>query len=200
MKKKPALPIDPNRIHELSAAIDEDHLKEIPDELNAVWDKEIAEAFKALRPQQQTFLIAYLNTGNSAESYRRAYNAAAKDHLAGNAGAQALESIGISTILMKFQQQRTHDLFLSVKTLREATKPNWVQDKSGQWENAGDSPDWASRKDAIAGLTKLRGLNAAEKKELSGPNGGPIDTVMRVEFVDPKPITLHISADPPASA
>jgi len=156
----------PNLIH-----VSEEAESDIPEELGAVWDSAIAAAFAALTPKQQNFLLAYLQTGNAAESYRRAYNALAKDHLAGNAGAQALESIGISTILAKFQEQKTHDLFLAVKTLREmaeATKPEWVESKDGTWENVGDVPDWQARKDAIAGITKLRGLNAADKIEHSG--------------------------------
>jgi len=140
----------------------------IPEELESVWDEAVAQAFAALRPQQQTFLLAYLGTGNAAESYRRAYNPLAKDHLAGNAGAQALETIGISGILAKFQSQRTHDLFLVVKTYREmaeATKPEWTEDSDGQWQNVGDVPDWKARKDGADGLSKIRGLNAPEKVE-----------------------------------
>jgi hypothetical protein len=144
---------------------------DIPEELAPVWDDGIAEAFKALRPQQQTFLLAYIQTGNAAESYRRAYNRNASDHASSSLGAQAMATKGISGILAKFEDQKTHDLFLAVQTLREmayATKPQWQQDKDGQWENAGDVPDWLARKHAVDGLTKLRGLNAADKVEHSG--------------------------------
>jgi hypothetical protein len=138
-----------------------------PEELAAVWDDEIAKAFQALRPQQQNFLMAYMRTGNAAESYRQAYNKLAKDHLASVAGSQVLASIGITSILSKFEDQKTADMFLIVQTYREmiqATKPEWVQnDEDKTWENVGDVPDWKARKDAADGLAKLRGLNAAEK-------------------------------------
>lgn len=143
----------------------------IPEELEPVWDASVAEAFQSLRPKQQDFILHYIQTGNAADSYRRAYNPNASDHFASSLGAQAMASNGIKTILSKFEEQKTHDLFLCVKTLREmagANKPQWQQDRDGQWENAGDVPDWLARKHAVDGLTKLRGLNAADKVEHSG--------------------------------
>lgn len=144
---------------------------DIPEELETIWDAKIEEAFLALTPKQQNFVLAYLRTGRASSAYREAYNPHANEHLAGNGGAQALESKGVQSVLMPFQEQKTHDLFLVVKTFREmaeATKPQWQQDKDGQWENAGDVPDWMARKEAANGLARLRGLNAAEKKEISG--------------------------------
>lgn len=156
----------------------------IPEELEAVWDDKVAAEFAALRPKQQDFLLHYLRTGNAAEAYRRAYNNAVGDHQASSQGAQAMASKGIEAILTLFQEQKTHDLFLCINTLREmaqATKPEWVEDKDGQWQNVGDAPDWGARKDAVVNLAKLRGLNAAEEKKITGSlvvQSAPLDEAL----------------------
>lgn len=138
----------------------------IPEELEIVWDSAIAEAFKALRPKQQDFLLEYLRTGNAAAAYRKAYNPLASDHLASVCGSQVLASSGISGILAKFENRKTEALFRVTKTffdLTEAAKPEWVEDSDGQWQNVGDVPDWKARKDGADGLCKIYGLNAPEK-------------------------------------
>jgi len=142
-----------------------------PEELEIIWDAEIAKAFQALRPQQQDFIIAYLNTGNSAEAYRRAYNPLAKDHLASVAGSRAVASVGIEPILAKFAAHKTEVLFLVMKGYRdmaEAAKPNMVQDDQGQWMNAGDLPDWIARDKALTGLRKIHGLDQPAEVKHSG--------------------------------
>lgn len=143
----------------------------IPDELETVWDTEIAKAFQALRPQQQDFLLQYLRCGNQAEAYRRTYNSQAGDHLASNAGGQALESIGISSILAKFATQKTAMLFKVINgysEMAEATKPNWVKDENGQYENAGNDPDWIARDKALTGIRKVYGLDQPAEVKHSG--------------------------------
>ncbi len=142
-----------------------------PEELATVWDDEIARLFSDLRPQQQEFLIAYLNTGNSAEAYRRVYNPLAKDHLASVAGSRLVASVGIEPILAKFNSYKTEALFSVVQGYREmskATKPEWVQDKEGQWENVGDVPDWQARKEALLGIRKIHGLDQPAEVKHSG--------------------------------
>lgn len=140
----------------------------IPEELEVVWDPGIAIAFKALRPKQQDFLLAFLREGNAAEAYRKAYNRTASDHLASVCGSQHLASLGIQSILSKFENRKVEALFRVTKTffdLTEAVKADWVKDENGQYENAGDTPDWKARKDGADGLCKIYGLNAPEKVE-----------------------------------
>jgi hypothetical protein len=159
----------------------------IPEELSTVWDDDIAQAFKSIRPQQQDFLIAYLNTGNSAEAYRRAYNPLAKEHLASVAGSRLLASVGISLILDKFANNKTEALFLVTQGYRDmakATKPNWVKDENGQYENAGDDPDWQARKEAYLGMRKVHGLD--QPTEIKGS----MDITSRVIQVE-LPTKIH---------
>lgn len=146
-----------------------DIIPSIPEELESVWDKEVAEAFAALRPQQQEFLIQYLQTGIASEAYRRAYNKSASDHLASVSGSQILATLGIRSILLKFASRKTEALFTVLKgyeDMARATKADWVKDENGQYENAGDTPDWQARKEAFIGIRKIHGLDAAEKSEV----------------------------------
>ena len=55
---------------------------DIPEELETVWDKDIAAAFLELNPQQQNFLLAYLKEWNGAEAYRQSYNKLATNEVA----------------------------------------------------------------------------------------------------------------------
>ncbi len=138
----------------------------IPEELSSVWDKDVAAAFDNLRPQQQDFLTAYLHTGIAAAAYRKAYNPQASDHLSSVAGSRMLSSVGIELILLKFASNKTEALFTVLNGYREmaqATKADWVKDENGQYENAGDTPDWQARKEAFIGLRKIHGLDAAER-------------------------------------
>ncbi len=157
----------------------------IPEELEPLWNEEIATAFQALRPQQQDFLLCYLREGNAAAAYRHAYNKLAKDHLASVCGSQHLATLGIQAILTKFASFKTEALFTVIKGYREmaeATRPEWVQDdETKQWENVGNVPDWQARKEAFLGIRKIHGLDAAEKKEVSGSitiQSNPIDEAL----------------------
>ena len=143
----------------------------IPEELETVWDTEIAAIFADLSLKHQDFLLCYLRCGNQAEAYRQVYNPLAKDHLATNGGGQVLASIGISSILLKFANQKTAVLFKVINgysEMAEATKPNWVKDENGQYENAGNDPDWQARKEAFSGMRKVFGLDAPTETKLSG--------------------------------
>lgn len=142
----------------------------MPEELTAVWDDEVAEAYEKLTARQQGFLTAYIQTGNCAESYRRAYNPLASAHLATVCGQSVLSSSAMTPIAEKLLARRTADFFQVHKTfyeMTEAAKPNWVQDEAGQWENTGDEPDWKARKDGADGLARLRGLNAPVEANLN---------------------------------
>lgn len=146
-------------------------LESIPDELETLWDDKVSEAFGKLNPKQQDFLLVYIRKGNAAEAYRKAYNPLADSHLSTVCGNGILSNPIMGNILLKLTEQKTADLLLVSKTFREmveATKPEWVEDKNGQWQNVGDVPDWKARKDAADGLAKLRGLNSPAEVKHSG--------------------------------
>ncbi len=145
---------------------------EPPEELSTVWDDEIAEAFAALNPKQQTFLIHYITSANASESYRKAYNPLANGDVAASCGRQVLSSTHISAILSKFLEQRTQAMFLVQKTFQEAannaTKPIFGKDELGQPILVMDMPDHAVRVKAADSIAKLHGLNAPAEVKHSG--------------------------------
>lgn len=136
----------------------------IPEELESIWDDAVAKEFSALRKQQQDFLLVYLRTGSAATAWRQGYDRPlAGEHLASNSGYQVLEGIGVNAIVKRLQDQKTADLFMVIHGYREmasATKPEWTEDSKGQWQNVGNVPDWQARKEAYAGLRKIRALDA----------------------------------------
>lgn len=143
----------------------------VPEELELVWDDKVAEAFAALVPKQQSFLIEYLKSWNGSDAYRKAYNPLARDEVASANASRLIASDKVGVILARFQERKTEALFTVARTyfdMNQATKPEWVETKDGTWENVGDVPDWKARKDGADGLCKVYGLNAAEKKEITG--------------------------------
>lgn len=156
----------------------------IPDELDTIWNSEVAEVFANMRPKHQEFLIAYLQLGNAAKAYRTAYNPNASNHMAAVSGSKLLTTVGISAILSKFNDRKTEALFVANRIyfdMAEAVQPEWVKDPaSGRWVNVGENPDWGARDNAGKGLTKLYALNAPEKAPEGG--GGTIPAQFAFQF------------------
>jgi hypothetical protein len=138
---------------------------QVPEELESVWDDEIAADFKELNPNQQAFIIAFIgpSKGNAADAYRRGYNRPLiSPESAGGLASSVMRSHQIGRILEKFAGTKTEALFTVVNGYREmaqACKPNWVKDEHGQYENAGDDPDWQARNWAFSGLRGVYGLD-----------------------------------------
>lgn len=151
---------------------DEEIQNVIPEELETVWDKDVAEAFKALSDKHQLFLLEYTKCWSKAEAYRRSYNPMASDDVASSNGSRLIGNSSISGILDKFAQSRTEALFLVQKTYndaaKEASKPIFGKDELGQPILVMEQPDYAVRVKAAEAIAKLHGLNAADKIEHSG--------------------------------
>jgi hypothetical protein len=128
-----------------------------PDELDGVWDEEVAAAFQGLNPKQQIFLIEYLKCGVGSEAYRKSYNAEASDHLASVHGSRLVANTGIRTILTKFADRKEDAMFTVVRTYFDMTGAK------RSTETGREVPDWKSRKDGADGLSRIFGLNAPEK-------------------------------------
>jgi hypothetical protein len=145
---------------------------EIPEELSQIDDAKVIAAFHELNLKQQKFLLHYLANGNGRESYRHAYNQTSDDNVAGVCASRLLTNVKIKAVLAAFQDHKDEDLVLIRKTYvaaaTEAIKPVYGKDASGQPEKIEDLPDHAIRISAAEKLAKLHGLNAAEKKEISG--------------------------------
>ena len=162
----------------------------IPEELEAVWDDEIAKVFKGLLPKQQNFLVTYVSCWNAAEAYRKSHNPLAKTETASANGSRLIANDSVSLILAKFANNKTEALFLVQKTYneaaREASKPIFGKDDEGQPILVMDQPDYAVRVKAAEAIAKLHGLNQPAEIKHSGdiamthkyniPNKRPIGT------------------------
>lgn len=126
-----------------------------------------------LTPKQEAFALAFFETGNAAEAYRRAYDVAsdAKDHWIYVEAGQLLDHPEIALRLKSLQERaERHSIYTRNKALDE------YEDARKAALTLGNPSAMVS---AINGKVKLFGLEAPTKSrvELSGPNGGPIQNI-----------------------
>jgi hypothetical protein len=143
---------------------------DIPEELEPVWNADVASAFATLEARQRVFLLTYVKTWNGAEAYRQAYNPLANDHIATNSGSRLLAKEGIKIVLEAFLDTQIEDLLLVKRTYVEAaktaSKPIFGKDDLGQPIMVMEQPDHDVRIKAAQALAKLHGFNAADKVEV----------------------------------
>ncbi len=130
----------------------------------------------ALTPKQEAFALAYVETGNASEAYRRAYNA-------GNMKPE--------TVNRRAKEAMKHGpITARIKELKAATVERHVltvDDILSELEEAralaagGEKPQPAAMVAASMGKAKLLGM-LTDKMEHSGKDGGPIDHSLRVSF------------------
>lgn len=125
-----------------------------------------------LTPKQEAFALAYLETGNAAEAYRRAYDVApdAKDGWLYVEACQMLDNPNIALRLAELQDQAAK---LSIFTVHKAAE-EFEQVRVAAMAAA----NHAAANGAITGKVKLFGLEPATKAkfEHTGAGGGPIQT------------------------
>lgn len=145
-----------------------------PEELDDVWDDEVAEKFRALTPKHQVFLLEYIKTEfEGAEAYRRAYNDECTNEVAAASASRLLRNVNISYILGRIKDAATEDLFIVLKAYktaaRDAVKPVKVlmvkdaETGTETVETVIDVPDHQTRIKGAEALAKLRGFNSPEK-------------------------------------
>ena len=125
-----------------------------------------------LTPKQEAFALAYFETGNAAEAYRRAYDVAenAKDSWIYVEACQLLDHPKISLRLQALQEQAEKlSMFTRLKALEEYEEARMLAMREGSASAAVG---------AVTGKVKLFGLEAPAKSRLEhvGKNGGPIQT------------------------
>ena len=125
-----------------------------------------------LTPKQEAFCVAYIETGNAAEAYRRAYDVkAATQH---------------STIYVKASELlRSGKVSVRVKELQALAVETAIYSKQKAFEEYEAARQLALEKEnpsaavaAVTGKVKLFGLDAPVKQitEHTGKDGGPIQT------------------------
>ena len=135
-----------------------------------------------LTPKQEAFALAYVETGNASEAYRRSYNAEKMKPSVIAVKASELLAHGNVSVRVKELQSAAldeHKITMSdiLRELEEARVVALQQEK----------PQAAAMVAASMGKAKLLGL-LTDKTELTGKDGGPVETVTRVTrtIVDPR--------------
>lgn len=124
----------------------------------------------ALTPKQEAFALAYLETGNAAEAYRRAYEVSesARDSWIYVEACQLLDNPKIALRLEELQAQAAKLSLYSKKAAFEEYEA--ARELAHKVEN----PSAAVA--AVSGKVKLFGLDRPGRWEITGPDGGPIQT------------------------
>lgn len=127
---------------------------------------------QALTPKQEAFALAYFETGNAAEAYRRAYDVSenARDQWLYVEASQLLDHPLITLRLEALQEQAAK---LAMFTRQKAMEEYEEARKIAREEKAP-----AAMVSATNGKVKLFGLDAPTKikAEMTGKDGGPIQT------------------------
>lgn len=125
-----------------------------------------------LTPKQEAFALAYFETGNAAEAYRRAYDVSenARDQWLYVEASQLLDHPDIALRLEALQEQAARlVIFTRQKAMEEYEEARLLAIKAV-------AP--AAAVSATTGKVKLFGLDAPTKirAEMTGKDGGPIQT------------------------
>lgn len=130
----------------------------------------------ALTPKQEAFALAYVETGNASEAYRRAYNAGnMKPETVNRTAKELMDNPKIAA--------RVHEIRSAHVERHETT----VDDILRELEEARvvalqqEKPQAAAMVAASMGKAKLLGM-LTDKTEVTGKDGGPIDHSLRVSF------------------
>ncbi len=133
-----------------------------------------------LTPKQEAFALAYVETGNASEAYRRAYNAEKMTAVSVNRKAKELLDNGkIAARVAELQAAHVERHKLTVDDLLAELE------EARQAALAAETAQSSAAVAATMGKAKLLGLDK-QVIEHSGPNGGPIPTTPTViELVAP---------------
>lgn len=129
-----------------------------------------------LTQKQEAFALAYVETGNASEAYRRAYDAGKMKPETVTKRASELLANGEVTGRVQQLQAATverHEITVDdlIRELEEARTAASNQEK----------PQAAAMVAATLGKAKLLGM-LTDKTELTGKDGGPVDHSIKVSF------------------
>lgn len=130
-----------------------------------------------LTPKQEAFALAYVETGNASEAYRRAYSAEKMKPASVAVNASKLLADAKVALRVQGLQEKAverHEITVDdlIRELEEARTAASNQEK----------PQAAAMVAATLGKAKLLGM-LTDKTELTGAGGGAVETVTRIELV-----------------
>lgn len=125
-----------------------------------------------MTPKQEAFAMAYVETGNASEAYRRAYDVAetTKPATIWEEASRTLANPDVTARVMELQKEAAERLFVTVESLtKELDEDRQLARQEGQASAAIS---------AVMGKAKLHGL-ITDKRELSGSLniGAALDTL-----------------------
>lgn len=118
-----------------------------------------------LTPKQEAFALAYFETGNAAEAYRRAYDVAenARDEWLYVEASQLLDHPKISLRLKSLSEQAAEfSIYTRHKAMEELEEARGVAKKNAQA---------AAMVSATSAKIKLLGLDKPSRLEVTNPDG-----------------------------
>jgi len=123
-----------------------------------------------LTRKQEAFVVAYLETGNAAEAYRRAYDVdeSARDSWLYVEACQMLDNPKIARRLAEVQEQAVQ---LAIYTRQSA-----MEELEAARSLAMGEAQAAAAVSAINAKIKLFGMDRPKRLEISGPGGKPIES------------------------
>lgn len=132
---------------------------------------------RACTPKQETFCLAYIETGNACEAYRRAYDC--KSMGAATIKREAARLLDNPTITTTLTALRA-----PVIEAAQVTLAGHLSDLADLRDKAADAGLYSAAITAEIARGKAAGVHV-EKSEhtLTGANGGPIQTITRIELV-----------------
>jgi phage terminase small subunit len=123
----------------------------------------------ALTAKQEAFCLAYVETGNASEAYRRAYDAENMKPETVNRNAKALmDSSKIAARLAVLKEKLEAKAFVTVERIT-----NDLLRIAQKGENLAEAPGLSVARASLMDAAKLNGL-VIDKNELTGKNGGAI--------------------------
>lgn len=132
-----------------------------------------------LTPKQEAFCLAYVETGNASEAYRRSYDTKSMKDTTINREAKALlDNPKITTRLRGIQQAARERHEITIERLTDML----MEDREMARKNSQSAPAIA----AVMGLAKLHGL-IVDRNQVGGDPSNPVrtHTVIEQVIVDP---------------
>jgi len=118
--------------------------------------------------KQEAFCLAYVETGNAAEAYRRAYDVKAAT-LHSTIYSAASRLLADSKVCARVDELQDQAATMSLYTVKQA-----FEEYEAARQLALQEANPSAAVSAVTGKVKLFGLDQPQKFEHSGPNKGPM--------------------------
>lgn len=131
-----------------------------------------------MTPKQEAFALAYHETGNASEAYRRAYNAKnMKEQSIWNKAKEVADNVKVRSRVAELQRLSAERSGITVERLTQMTMKAYeeaqrIAPTTGQMQTS-------SMIKAAEFLGKLHGL-VIDKSEVSGKDGTPLVPILNV--------------------